>query len=137
MKCAAVLLLCVCGLLVSPVRAADPELDKLQGKWNVESYEFNGAAVPEMAGAVREFLGNKYTLTPKSGETFTGTIELNITTSPKQMDLQVADRTLKGIYEVDGETLRIAYTLEGGSRPKEFASKPGSGVALVVHKKAG
>jgi uncharacterized protein (TIGR03067 family) len=133
-------MLVACGILMllqsAQATAADAELDKLQGKWTVESFEYNGTAVAEMLGAVREFAGDKYTLTPKSGDTFNGTVKLDAAPTPKQIDLVLPDRTLKGIYEVDGATLKIAYTLEGDARPSEFASKPDSGVVLVVHKKA-
>lgn len=131
-------MLVACSILLLqplPAAAADAELDKLQGKWTVESFEYNGASVAEMAGAIREFAGDKYTLTPKSGDTFTGTVKLDLAPTPKHIDLMLPDRTLKGIYEVDGATLKIAYTLEGDARPSEFASKPDSGVVLVVHKK--
>lgn len=131
-------MLVVCGILLQSAQAtaADAELDKLQGKWTVESFEYSGTAVAEMLGAVREFAGDKYTLAPKSGDTFTGTVKLDVSPTPQQIDLVLPDRTLKGIYEVDGATLKIAYTLEGDARPSEFASKPDSGVVLVVHKKA-
>jgi uncharacterized protein (TIGR03067 family) len=130
-------MLVACSILLQslPAAAADAELDKLQGKWMVESFEYNGGPVAEMLGAIREFAGDKYTLTPKSGDTFTGTLKIDAAQTPKQIDLMLADRTLKGIYEVDGTTLKLAYTLEGDARPTEFTSKPDSGVVLVVHKK--
>jgi uncharacterized protein (TIGR03067 family) len=130
-------MLVACSLLLQslPAAAADAELDKLQGKWTVESFEYNGGPVAEMLGAIREFAGDKYTLTPKSGDTFTGTFKIDAAQTPKQIDLMLPDRTLKGIYEADGATLKIAYTLEGDARPTEFASKTDSGVVLVVHKK--
>jgi uncharacterized protein (TIGR03067 family) len=130
-------MLVACSILLQsfPAAAADAELDKLQGKWAVESFEYNGGPVAEMLGAIREFAGDKYTLTPKSGDTFTGTFKIDAAQTPKQIDLMLPDRTLKGIYEGDGATLKIAYTLEGDARPTEFASKADSGVVLVVHKK--
>jgi uncharacterized protein (TIGR03067 family) len=88
-----------------------------------------------MAGATREFAGDKYTLTPTSGAIYTGTFKLDAAQTPKHIDLVLPDRTLKGIYETDGQTLKIAYALSGDARPTEFASKADSGVVLVVHKK--
>ncbi len=131
-------MLVVCGILLesAPATAADAELDKLQGKWTVESFEFNGMPVDQMLGAAREFAGDKYTLAPKSGESYSGTFKLDASQSPKQIDLVLPDRTLKGIYEIDGPTLKIAYALAGDARPTELASKPDSGVVLAVHKKA-
>jgi uncharacterized protein (TIGR03067 family) len=129
--------LAMSSLLPAPSLAcgADAEVDKLQGKWTVESFEYNGGPVAQMLGALREFSGDKYTLSPKSGETFSGTFKIDAAQTPKQIDLMLPDRTLKGIYEVSGETLKIAYSLDGEARPTEFQSKPNSGIVLAVHKK--
>lgn len=128
----------VAGLLVlpTPAGAADPDQEKLQGKWTVESFVYNGLPVDELKNAVRQFSGDKYTLTPTSGEEFNGTIKLDSSQKPKQIDLQLSDRTLQGIYEIEGDTLRMSYALEGDERPTELASQPDSGVVLVVHKRA-
>jgi uncharacterized protein (TIGR03067 family) len=122
----------------SDARAADAAEDQknLQGKWNVESFDFNGQPVEALKGAVREFTDDKYTLTPVSGDVFTGIVKLDPGKTPKQIDLELNDRTLKGIYEIDGDTLKLSYRLEGDERPTEFVSKPDSGVVLVVHKRA-
>lgn len=117
-------------------RAAEADQKALQGKWKVESFEYNGAPVESLKDAIREFKDSKYTLTPASGETFSGTVKLDTSKMPKQIDLELPDRTLKGIYEIDGDTLKLSYRLEGDERPTEFASKPDSGVVLVVHKRA-
>ncbi len=129
--------LVACLILIEcAVAAANDELDKLQGKWSIESFEYNATPVAEMLGAVREFSGEKYTLTPKSGESYSGTVKLDVSQSPKQIDLILPDRSLKGIFEIEGTTLRIAYALAGDARPTELASKPDSGVVLAVHKKS-
>lgn len=45
-------------------------------------------------------------------------------------------KTLLGIAKVDGDTLTVAYGEPGKERPTRFESVAGSGVLLVVHKKA-
>jgi uncharacterized protein (TIGR03067 family) len=138
MKYLALAALCACALVVlRPIdaRAADADQEKLQGKWKVESFEYNGMPVEALKDAVREFTLDKYSLTPTSGEVFSGTVKLDSSKKPKEIDLELNDRTLKGIYEIDGEVLKISYRLEGDQRPTEFASKPDSGVVLVVHKR--
>jgi uncharacterized protein (TIGR03067 family) len=115
---------------------ADDELAKLGGKWTVESFEFNGQPVDEMLAAVREFKADQYSLTPKNGQTFSGTFKIDAAQTPKQIDLMLPDRTLRGIFEIDGTTLRLAYALEGDARPTTFESKPDSGIVLVMHKKS-
>ena len=133
----AVLGACVLLLFESvDARSANADQQKLQGKWKVESFEFNGAPVDALIGAVREFKDDKYTLTPTSGDVIGGTVKLDWSKKPKQIDLELSDRTLKGIYEIDGDTLKISYVLEGDERPTKLVSKPDSGVVLVVHKRA-
>jgi uncharacterized protein (TIGR03067 family) len=116
--------------------AADPDLQGLQGKWIVESFDYNGSPVELMKDAVREFKDDKYTLTPNSGEPINGIAKLDSTKKPKEIDLEINGRTLKGIYELDGDSLKMSYTLNGDERPKELVSKPETGVVLVVHRRA-
>jgi uncharacterized protein (TIGR03067 family) len=117
--------------------AADPDLEKLQGKWVVESFHYNGNVVERMNGAIREFSKDTYTLTPKEGEAISGTVKsVDSTKTPKEIDLDVNNQTLKGIYQLDGDTLKLCYNLITRQRPTEFASKPDTGLVLVVHKRA-
>jgi uncharacterized protein (TIGR03067 family) len=127
-----------CLLLIhDPVaHAADADLQPLQGKWVVESFDYNGNPVEVMKGAVREFKEEKYTLAPKVGDAINGMVKLDSTKNPKEIDLEINGRTLKGIYVLDGDLLRMSYTLNGDERPAELVSKPDSGVVLVVHKRA-
>jgi uncharacterized protein (TIGR03067 family) len=129
-------LLALAVAMLAAAPAADAELKQLDGKWNVESFDFNGAPVESMKGAVREFKEGTYALTPVAGETYKGTFKLDTTVEPKQIDLVLPDRVLKGIYAVEGDVLKLAYALEGDARPTEFVSKPDSGVVYVVHKRA-
>jgi uncharacterized protein (TIGR03067 family) len=117
-------------------QAADADLQPLQGKWTVESFDYNGNPVDVMQGAVREFKEEKYTLSPKVGDAIGGIVKLDSTKNPKEIDLEINGRTLKGIYALDGDSLRMCYTLNGAERPTELVSKPDSGVVLVVHKRA-
>lgn len=135
MRTALLVAFSIASALVAETALADDELTKLAGKWTVESFEFNGQPVAEMLAAVREFKADQYSLTPKSGQTFSGTFKIDAAQTPKQIDLMLPDRTLRGIYELDGATLKLAYALEGDARPTAFESKPDSGVVLVVHKK--
>lgn len=128
----------LCALVVGQpqARAADPDVAALQGKWLVESFAYNGSPVEAMQGATREIKEEKYSLTPTGGDAINGTIKVDSTKKPKQIDLDVNGRTLKGIYEIQGEMLKLCYRLNGDERPTEFESKPDSGAVLVLHRRA-
>lgn len=139
MKLAPYAVLAGCALLCTSLvvaRAADADQEKLRGKWIVELFEYNGTPVELLKDAVREFNDDKYTLTPKAGDVINGTIKLlDSSKKPKIIDLVVNNQTLKGIYEIEGDTLKMCYNLNNPERPTEFVSKPDSGIVLVMHKR--
>jgi uncharacterized protein (TIGR03067 family) len=127
------LVLC-CG---RPVVAADADHAKLQGKWLVESFNYNGAQVERMVGAVRDIKDSGYTLVPKAGDTINGVVKgLDSSKKPKTIDLEFNGQTLLGIYEFEGDTFKLCYNLNQPERPTEFASKPDTGLVLVIHKRS-
>ncbi len=115
--------------------AASTDDQELQGKWIVKSFEYNGAEVDRLKDAVREFKNGKYSLSPTSGEAIEGSVTLDTSKSPKSIDLDVNGRILKGIYQLDGDTLKLCYNLSSEERPTEFVSKPDSGLIVVVHSR--
>jgi len=123
-------------ILVGTCAVADSDLEKLQGKWTIESFLYNGNPVEMMKEGTRHFKEEKYMLVPKSGDGIEGTFKIDPEKKPKEIDLTVNGRILKGIYELDGDNLKLSYSLTGGERPTEFESKPDSGTTLIVHKRA-
>lgn len=129
------------GLLVAAgVFAQDKKaINKLDGKWVVVSVERDGKADEGLKGAVRVNAGEKYTLTPKDGKAISGAFKVDPSKKPKTMDMLPSEgrykgKTLLGIYELDGDTLKICFAEPGKDRPTEFTSK-GSGVVLAIHKR--
>src|SRR5947209_17622248 len=86
---------------------------------------------------------DKANYTTRRGEQvlFQGTIRLDPAKEPKEIDFtdvsgENKGKTGKGIYQVDGDTLKICHGMPTNpERPKEFASKPGSGLFVVVWKR--
>jgi uncharacterized protein (TIGR03067 family) len=125
------------GLVWSSVRAED-KASPLEGRWVVVSVERDGKQDEALAGAVRVHTADSYTLTPKDGKTVTGKWKADATKKPATIDLipgegRYKDKVLLGIYELDGETLRICFAEPGKDRPTEFVARAGS--VLAVHKR--
>jgi uncharacterized protein (TIGR03067 family) len=134
--------LAVCLLLVA---AEDKDKAKkaeypLDGIWKVESLVFNGSEIDDAKGSKFTFKGPKLTRqTPDGEETYS--FKLDSSKKPNEVDF-VPDqgdnkgKTLKGIYAHEKGELKLCLSLSPeAKRPKEFASKDGEELALVVLKK--
>jgi uncharacterized protein (TIGR03067 family) len=129
------------GLLWFAAARADDAKD-VQGTWEPTSAVLNGQKFPDdMLKTIRLVLTDgKYAL--KLGEqTDAGTIKLDPTKKPKEMDITGTegpnkDKTFPCIYELKGDTLTVCYSLDGKDRPKEFKAETGSGQFLATYKRA-
>jgi uncharacterized protein (TIGR03067 family) len=118
------------------------ELQKFQGAWSVVALEINGRKAPAelLKNSRVEFKGDKYTF--RSGEqTVEGTVtRADPSKTPKEIDTQHSTgaskgKTVKGIYEVEGDTLKLRLGIPGDSeRPKTFVLKAGEPGRLYVLK---
>lgn len=112
------------------------------GGWEIVSMEVNGQAMPAETteGLKLTITGGKYFVN-KDGEVDRGTFSVDETKSPKQMDIHPeigpgAGKTILGIYELTGDTMRVCYQLQEGERPKGFKTAPDSGELLINYKRA-
>lgn len=140
MKNAVLALAAVGVVFVGLTHAADDDKDlaKLKGKWNMVSVERDGKTIENFKDGTREIDGGKYTMTSKAGAKFVGAFKVDSSKKVKEMDLmpsdgQYKDKTLLGIYELDGDTLKICFAEPGKDRPTEFTSKGGN--VLAIHKR--
>ena len=122
--------------------AAKKELKKLEGTWATVSIEAAGQKVTDEDKIKTRKLtttGAKYTL--KVGdETVQGTIEINPTKKPKTIDVKPDSgtnkgKTLLGIYELDGDSLKLCLAPPGKDRPTAFATAAENAQQLVVYKR--
>jgi uncharacterized protein (TIGR03067 family) len=137
----AVLLLPLVGLLPAVDEAAQAELGKLKGIWQAVSAEVDGrkAKPMELEKTFLTIEGDRYSLRLPEA-TRKGTFKIDAGKTPKQVDVVAADgpekgKTLRGIYELKGATLRICVAEPGKDRPTEFSARAGSGCRLYVTKR--
>jgi uncharacterized protein (TIGR03067 family) len=116
-------------------------LEKLQGTWTFVALEVEGAKLPEamLIGSNIIIKGDTFK-SISAGITYEGTIKIDVSKTPKTLDLIFTDgpekgTTSLGIYELVGDNLRICLSLGASSRPTEFATKQGSGHALETLKR--
>ena len=119
------------------------DMTALQGKWTCVSAESDGKAIPADIVKQLQLAIDKGNYTTRKGDQvlFEGTIRVDATKKPHEIDLVDATgdnkgKTGKGIYEVEGDTFKICHGVPPNEdRPKEFVSKAGSKVFLVVWKR--
>ncbi len=100
---------------------AQDEAKKLEGDWNVTAVEAGGKTQDPAAGAQQVVLqGDQLTLKMKGGEGPTYRFTVDPSQKPKAMDwLKKDGSTIGGIYELDGDDLKLCFPLapaeaEGG-----------------------
>jgi uncharacterized protein (TIGR03067 family) len=117
------------------------EDDGNQGTWIPTKAELGGKAFPdEVTKTIKlEIKDDKYTVTVGK-QVDKGTVKLNKTAKPKELDIAGTEgpnkgKTILGIYERDGDTLRVCYDLGGKNRPTEFKTTEGTQQLLITYKK--
>ena len=115
------------------------ELKKLEGKWRVvKAADANKEAdVKEDEAILFTFKGAEVTLSYGEKKETIRVTAIDATTDPKCIDLTErrrdnSERTLEGVYKLDGDTLKIALAIpkDGKNRPTSF-DKPTDPRAMV------
>jgi RNA polymerase sigma factor (sigma-70 family) len=113
------------------------ELKKLQGTWVPVSAEVGGVQ-QEAAGAEQlEFDGESFNTWHGGHIEEKGTIRLEPSKDPKEIDLTVQEGKNEGkshvaIYTWDGANVKFCMVKEGHPRPTDFTTRPGDNRMLVV-----
>lgn len=72
---------------------------------------------------------------------FEGTLKIDPTKKPKTIDVterskvEGKPKVFLGIYELDGDKLKVCFAPPGKERPTEFSSEPGSGRFVSVRQR--
>jgi uncharacterized protein (TIGR03067 family) len=109
--------------------------EKIQGTWALVSGERNGKPLPDQViqHIKLTFAGDKLTTQHKDRET-DATFKLDSNKTPKEIDFNMDGNVGEGIYQLDGDSLRIVHGEVGDARPKDFP-KAGSGLTVLVLKR--
>jgi uncharacterized protein (TIGR03067 family) len=130
------------GALADDKVDLEKEVKKFQGTWTIESSKSGGKELPanELKGLIVTFEGDKHTVKKGDEVIQVGTQKLDPSKSPKTIDVTMTEGPNKGtvmlgIYEINGDTLKVCFDPEGKKRPTEFKSAPGSENFVNVHKR--
>jgi RNA polymerase sigma-70 factor (ECF subfamily) len=116
------------------------ELKKFQGTW-VDIYaEKAGKKQAEVGDHELKFDGDTFSVADHGQVEEKGTIKLDPSKKPREIDLRVRDRnneekTVLGIYAWDGENLMFCWGKPGGEkRPLDFTTSPEGRVLVIVKR---
>ena len=133
----------VCALVAAVAGnddAAKKDLAKFQGNWQLISMERDGKQTPpeDAKKIMLTIEGDKFILRKDSVVISEGTMKLDATKKPKEIDETISTGPNKGkvflaIYEIDDEQHKVCFAAAGKERPTAFSS--GSGQILQVWKR--
>lgn len=122
--------------LIAPAAGAQDSaaaLKPLQGRWIITSAQHQGKAIEGLTGGVMFITGQTFEIRPATGMPMRGTLKLDVTKRPFQIDLTHAGGVRwEGIYEV-AVTMRLAYvdTEVEEPRPASFTTSAKSEVSSL------
>ncbi|HEV3166817.1 MAG TPA: TIGR03067 domain-containing protein [Isosphaeraceae bacterium] len=133
---------CLLIALFAALPATDPpktDADKIQGTWDVFRIERNGKAQPKDAlfRIKVTFDGDKlFTKVGKRPPEPQGTFKLDPSQTPKAYDLTTAEgSTVHGIYELEGDTLKVCLSAPGDQRPTAMKTTPDDDRTLIIYQR--
>jgi len=127
-----------CGVALLADGPPDKDARAIEGEWSLVAVEDSGKPVPtdQLKGVGVTINDGKMTV---SDNNMTVAIRLDSSVQPHVIDLTGPGQTRPalGIYELDGDTLRICWaTEEADARPKVFRTTATGGGKLIVLKRA-
>ena len=116
-----------------PAGKMDKDRISILGTWKVTYAEDSGRVTPTDALKDIRFVIEEKTMITELGErTSVATYRLDPSTTPKSIDINENGRTKPGIYDLQGDTLRICISEHSDDRPTKFDSQPNSANDLII-----
>jgi uncharacterized protein (TIGR03067 family) len=126
----------------APADAVKKEMALLDGEWTMVSGERDGQPLPDafVQSGKRVAKDGETTVTFGDMLLMKAKIKIDPSKKPKTIDYDVTDgsakgKTVLGIYEIDGDTVKFCFAAPDKERPTEFKSKEGSGHTLSFWKR--
>ena len=133
----------VCALVVTSAGGQEKgktDEEKIQGTWSFVSVERGGIDMNDdfIKEAKVTLTADKVKISAQGKDMEVG-YKLDSTKKPKQIDILINEGgkevVSKGIYELDGDDLKVCFGQPGDNRPTEFKTAGGSSEMLVVMKR--
>ncbi len=135
MRLRALVLVLAAGLMLA---ADDPkkEAEKFAGTWGVVAAERDGQPHDKIKNDKLVIAADKITIKTSSGDE-DATFTVDPAKKPKTIDVKPGKEnvTIQGIYEIDGDNLKLCFAGPGGERPTDFTTKEGSKRMLITLKR--
>ena len=130
-----------CGAgMAAPVPKKDekpkPDAEAIQGTWRLEKFEGEDKPPADSGDILLIFKEGKMSVSVAGRANQKGEYKLDATAKPKAIDLtKPGENDARGIYELDGDTLKICLVDDGKAvRPTEFKAA-GKRIMLFVLKR--
>ncbi len=125
-----------------PEKGIREELQRLQGGWQIELLEENGEklSAADLKGRTILFGKDAFFMRRNNAVVQIGILKLDPSKSPKTANAVIVQGEGKGdimlgIYELQGDELKLCFDKDGQERPKEFKTAPKTGQMLIVLKR--
>jgi uncharacterized protein (TIGR03067 family) len=143
MRTAGLLLLILTASAAGQDKSTDQtakDAEALKGKWEIVSAEYEGKQAKDAykPGTVIVIVGDELYFTDGFAKSSKVKFKLDASTKPKSIDLgggKGEKKSVKGIYALDKDMLKLCLSSSDGKRPKEFKTKAGDETNLFVLKR--
>lgn len=123
----------VCLALVSCSKGAKPQPTEFEGEWEAVRIEAGGRAIPIDRAKDRVYFVRGDQLIPSQNPNDPARMDMKPEKTPAWIDLTDRDnKTMPGIYRVEGDRWEICLGDPGGVRPNEFKTEPGAKSYIMV-----
>jgi serine/threonine-protein kinase len=122
--------------LLTTLKEARQDLEKLQGTWTMVAAERGGQSEKTARDLQATFTGVRFATRSGDKVLFQSTFTLDPSAKPKAIDIVFTEgsdkgKSRQGIYVLEGDTLKVCYSDVGRERPTEFTTKEGTGGHLL------